>query len=57
MKDVEYKRTNNAIEMGHSINWQNTKWIEKQKQKKTKKKQSHENYWRGVILEVTGTFV
>ena len=36
MKDVECKRTNNAIakhviETGHSINWQNTKWIEKQK--------------------------
>ena len=36
MKDVEYKRTNNAIakyviETGHSIPWQNAKWIEKQK--------------------------
>jgi len=36
IKDVEYKRTNNAIakhviEMGHTINWHNTKWIKKEK--------------------------
>jgi GIY-YIG catalytic domain. len=36
MKEVEYKRTNNAIakhviETGHTINWHNTKWMEKEK--------------------------
>ena len=36
MKDIEFNRTNNAIakhviETEHTIDWNNTKWVEKEK--------------------------